>query len=141
MDKSLTNVTKHSVTVAYLFWVSRVLQHIFSATLLFHDINAAMQKHLSIVDLQADLDCKGFWIVLWSLACADTGCTKKNVSQRFVSYSCSRRQILLFHICFRIIILSSFHLDIQTMPILNLKCLKNVKKHARTYDFLPILGH
>ena len=32
-----------------------------------------------------------------------TGCTKKNVSQRFVSYFCSRSRILLFHICFRIL--------------------------------------
>ena len=43
--------------------------------------------------------------------------------------------------CFIIRILSPSHLDIQTMPILNLNCLKNAKKHARTYDFLPILGH
>ena len=54
-----------------------------------------------------------------------TGCTKKNATQRLVSYFCSRSRILLFHVCFRIRILSLFHLDTETMPILNLNCLKN----------------
>ena len=33
-----------------------------------------------------------------------------------------------FHMCFIIRISSPFHLDIQTMPILNLNCVKNAKK-------------
>ena len=46
-----------------------------------------------------------------------------------------------FFTYFRIILSRPFNLDIQTMPILDFNCLKNAKKHARTYDFLPILGH
>ena len=30
-----------------------------------------------------------------------------------------------FHMCFKFIILSPFHQDIQTMPILNINCPKN----------------
>ena len=41
-----------------------------------------------------------------------TGCTKKNASQRFASYFSSGNRSLLFHMCYIIRILSSFHLDI-----------------------------
>ena len=44
---------------------------------------------------------------------------------QFLSYFCSRSRILLFHMCFAIRILSSFHLATQIVSIQNLNYPKN----------------
>ena len=65
------------------------------------------------------------------------GAPKKMHHSNFVFYFCSRSRILLFHMCFRFRILSPFHWDIQTMPTLNLNCLKNAKNACVDVRFSP----
>ena len=53
--------------------------------------------------------------------------------QRFSPNFCCGSQILLFHMCFGIRILSTFYLATQIVSILNLKWPKTVKTQARTW--------
>ena len=99
----------------------------FKCSLILHVVQKIIDPHLIFVtnirNIQIHFCC--------------TGCTKKNASQQFVSYFCSGSGILLFRMCFIIRILSQFHRDIQTMPILNLNCLKNAKNACVDVRFSP----
>ena len=67
-----------------------------------------------------------------------TGCLLKKVLSWFLSYFCSRSQILPFHMCFEIRILRPFHLATQIISIQNINCPKNAETHAHTW-FLSYL--
>ena len=64
------------------------------------------------------------------------GVSKKRYFSDFLSYFSSRGQILLFHMCFGIRILSPFHLAIQKVSIQNLNCPKNA---CADMIFIPAL--
>ena len=51
------------------------------------------------------------------------------------AYFCSRSRILLFHMCFGIIILSPFHLATQIIPIHNINCTNNAKNASGDMSF------
>ena len=64
------------------------------------------------------------------------GVSKKRYFNDFLSYFSSRGRILLFHMCFRIRILSPFHPAIQKVSIQNLNC---PKKACTDIIFIPAL--
>ena len=62
---------------------------------------------------------------------------KKGTLIDFLSHFSSRGWILLVHMCFRIRILSPFHLAIQKVSIQNLNCPKNAKNACADMILIP----